>query len=435
MDGARAAYPRSVLLALGLALLLYAAVWALSQHKLIYTDEVVFARDMASIAGGDWSAPGIPHPPLYTSLGGLAVRIFGANLPAMRLAGALSFALTLALIPLACAALLPGAPPRTPWVAAIIALGLYAIHPLAVQGSLLLDIDNTIFTPAMLLFVALLARSEEWPIGRRAAAVALSFALMLWTKLLPGALVVTAAAAAVTVWRRRGLAGASLGLALGGLLFAGTLLLVAQATGFPLAKFQTTFNRVSAPASGGGGKLVSRLVMGGGITLVWLAIPFVLLWLAALWGRLRSFFRTWRAERIDIAFAAALGGLLLFSAGNELPMGFPRYHYPLLVLMIIPVADGLARALGEIRDQGSGIRGQASESEGAEAKSIRKGPGWRWLAGLALAAALLFAVFQPDPLLPQYLLTFETTSMAARARGAAGALALPLLALAGAAAL
>ncbi len=131
------------------AAIAYGLNFAASQHKILFTDEVVFAQDFGFAALGNWPAVRIPHPPLFVSLGALLVSAFGNNLTAMRAKGGASFLLTLALIPMTMRALFSERAER----AALIAMLIWALQPLAVQGSLLIDIDNTIFVPAMLLFV------------------------------------------------------------------------------------------------------------------------------------------------------------------------------------------------------------------------------------------------------------------------------------------
>lgn len=84
------------------SLILYLAVFWRAQSKLIYTDEVWFAKNFAHISKGLWQQIVISHPPLHASLGGLAASLFGDGFLALRLIGDISFLLTLALISFAC---------------------------------------------------------------------------------------------------------------------------------------------------------------------------------------------------------------------------------------------------------------------------------------------------------------------------------------------
>ena len=387
MKSIRAAYPRPVLIALAAAVTSYTLVWLASQHKLIYTDEVVFAEDFARIARGEWADAVIPHPPLYVALASLSTRIFGYTLPAMRVIGGLAFAATLGLIPWACHALIQDA--QQARRATLTGITIYAIHPLALQGSLLLDVDNTIFTPAMLLCVIALALTESSPPVKRIALVGASFAFMLWTKLLPTSLLIAVSALIVYAPRRRLFVVTALGIVFGLILFAMSFGIFAAWVNFPLDALSATFQRTQEPLSGGTQKLIARTIMGGGITLVWLGVPFVLGYGVAVARRILALKRTQPCAALDVIMLCSLMGLALFSAGNELPMGFPRYHYPLFLLMVLLVSRDLAEYPPDSRE-----------------RSI--------LLVVLIACAAYFALVIPDPLLPQYQLTFETDNLLRR---------------------
>ncbi|MEO6061184.1 MAG: hypothetical protein ABIQ99_04510 [Thermoflexales bacterium] len=357
----------------------YAVLFAASQGKIIFTDEVVFAQDFVSAAQGNWPAVRIPHPPLYVSLGAMLVSAFGNNLTAMRAMGGASFLLTLALIPMTMRALFPERAER----AALIAMAIWVLQPLAVQGSLLIDIDNTIFVPAMLLFIWAGANPRRSPL-----AVGLTFAAMLWTKLLPTALFIATSVVLVRLVRREGFGRLLLGLLGGAALFSVSVWAYAALIGFELDILLSTFSRTGELGKGVA-RMISRGIMGGGITAVWVGAPFVLMYAAALRKRLAAFWRERTVLPSDALIVCALGGLFLLSIGNDLPMGFPRYHYPILLLVTLTVSAWLATWEPTRRDL-------------------------IVLAALTVAAAGYFSLVIPDPLLPQYLLTFETNDLVQR---------------------
>lgn len=357
----------------------YILIFALSQNKLIYTDEIVFAQDFNRVASGLWKEIIIPHPPLYIFLGGFVVSLFGDGFLALRLIGAISFLLTLALIPAVCRKLFP-----ENWLrATVIAHLIWIFHPLALQGSLLLDIDNTIFTPALLLFI--IAASTP---RKSIVFIAISLALLLMCKLLPTSLFIVAGVLAVSFFQRKEWDKLALGFALGFALFLGGLITFAQVTGFPLGVLIATFERTGNIAQGTS-KLVSRLVMGGGITAVWIGIPFLALYVVAVARRLADWWRSKKVISSDVLILTAIVGFALVTVGNELPMGFPRYHYPLFLLMVL-TASGYLATLKITRD----------------AALV--------LCALVVIGATYFLLVQPDPLLPQYQLTFETNNMMER---------------------
>jgi hypothetical protein len=453
-------YSRVILIVLTCATAFYAIVWAASQDKAIYADETAFAKNFAQITRGEWTKLFIPHPPLYTSLGSLSTQIFGYTPAAMRIPGGLSFVATLWLIPLACHGLTQD--PTHASRAAVIGLVIYAIHPLALQGSLLLDIDNTIFTPAMLLFVIALSRTEAWPPYQRIVAVGLSFALMLWTKLLPTPLLITISTLLIYALRRRLFVNTTVGIALGALLFGASLCIFAKLVSFSLKIFAPTFQRMGTPASGGTQKLLSRALMGGGITAVWLGFPFAIVYLVAVARRIWRFTCGLRPTPLDVLTVCSLTGLLLYSAGNELPMGFPRYHYPIFLMMVLLVSNYVAAARSQAKKPLwlPGERSSHLYRKGTLAKWMgnRKGcvqhgcPYFKQiderdrrgqhlgyacvcitLLGTGVACAVYLALVVPDPLLPQYQLTFETNDLWQRLlfglRSQAVAFATPFLVL------
>jgi len=422
-------YSRVILIILACATAFYAIVWAASRDKAIYADETAFAKNFAQITRGEWTRLFIPHPPLYTSLGSLFTQIFGYTPAAMRIPGGLSFVATLWLIPLACYSLTPD--PTHASRTAVIGLLIYAIHPLALQGSLLLDIDNTIFTPAMLVFVIALSCTEDWPSHKRIVAVGLSFALMLWTKLLPTPLLITISTLLIYALRRRLLVNTTLGIALGALLFGMSFIAFVELVDFPPDIFGPTFQRMGRPASGGAQKLLSRALMGGGITMVWLGFPFAIVYLVAVARRIWRFMRGLRPTPLDVVTVCSLTGLLLYSAGNELPMGFPRYHTPIFLMMVLLVSNYVAAA----RSQAKWTLADLKLVNERDRRDQHLGHAHACIAllGASVACAVYLALVVPDPLLPQYQLTFETNNLWQRLlfglRSQAIAFAAPFLAL------
>lgn len=394
MQMLRALYGRPVWIGLVGLTVLYILVWSSSQHKLIYTDEIVFAQDFARIVRGDWADTAIPHPPLYTGLGSISVRLFGEGLPSLRLIGGLSFLAVLWLLPSVCWALSQDMPHARR--AGLIAAVIWAVHPLALQGSLLLDIDNTIFPVAMLALLLALGLTDDALPLQRTMGVALAWALMLWTKWLPSTLLLALAIVGVVIVGRKRVFHTLAGLALGSLLFALSFGAFAALTDFPVDRLWITINRTQVAGSGWQ-RAVSRLVMGGGITAVWIGFPFLLGWLILLVRRARELLHRATVSYSDALLGFTLIGMLAYSAGNELPMGFPRYHYPVFLGMVILVGLFLA---------------------GSDTPNML----WRCARSrLAVllpigACAAFFALVLPDPLLPQYALTFETNDLSTRLR-------------------
>mgnify|MGYP001105930451 CR=1 FL=1 len=373
---------------LPLQTIFYIIIWLLSQDKLIYTDEVVFATDFVRVALGQWSSMEIPHPPLYVILGGVSTQLFGHNLPAMRLVGGIGYLLTLWLIPLSCRCLI--ADPARARRASLLATFAWAIHPLALQGSLLLDIDNTIFPPTLLLFALALLLTESTSVWQRVIYVGLTFAMMLWVKLLPSTFLFAIIVVVIYVIRRRFVFSTLGALVLGLLIFVVSLLIFSLITGFPLEVVLGTFLRTQNAAQSPG-RLLSRLIMGGGITAVWIGIPLLVIFGHIVFKRFMDILRNRQLHIQDLLILYVIVGFIIFTIGNELPMGFPRYHYPLALILVIVACAELAR------------REELFHRSKIIAAFI-----------LSLCCIMYFAIFVPDPLLPHYELTFETKDLMTR---------------------
>jgi hypothetical protein len=390
----RTLYGRPIWPALAALTGLYALIFVLSRDKLIYTDEVVFAQDFARIARGAWSEIVIPHPPLYTALGSLATQAFGYTLPAMRLVGGLSFLAVLWLLPMTCLAL--SADVARARRAGLIAALIWAIHPLALQGSLLLDIDNTLWPLGMAALLLAFSITEDAPSAQRIAWISLTWALLLWIKWLPSTLLLGVALLIVTLLRRRRVASALIGLALGSLSFALSFLIFIAWSQFPIEALWPSIARVQTAGSEIQ-RTISRILMGGGITSVWIGIPFIAAWLTVAVHRIGQVARGAAIGYADALLLFSLLGMALYSAGNELPMGFPRYHYPVFLGMLILVSLALADS------PTFNTLWQSAHPRGA-------------ILAAAAGCALFFALVLPDPLLPQYALTFETNDLLTRLR-------------------
>jgi len=380
-------YSFQILLILFFATVFYTAIWLLSQNKLIYTDEVVFYYDFIRIALGQWSSTEIPHPPLYTILGSLSIQLFGYNLSAMRLVGAAGYLLTLWLIPLVCHCLTDD--PAQAKRAGLIAVAAWAIHPLALQGSLLLDIDNTIFPPVLLLFTLALSTTESSPAWQRMIYVGGTFAVMLWVKLLPSTLLLAGIVLITYVIRGQHVLSTLGALALGALVFTVSFLAFSLASKFPLEHIWGTFLRTQNIAQRPE-RLLARLVMGGGITAIWVGIPLLVAFGVVSTKQLVYILRGRQPKVLDTLILYVIAGFGIFTIGNELPMGFPRYHYPLVLIIVITACIMLIKfGLFERLSVFSTILS-------------------------TLCCIIYFAIFVQDPLLPHYALTFETNDLMTR---------------------
>jgi hypothetical protein len=388
------------------------ALWWAELGQPIYDDEVPFVRAAQVLHSPDPARYVIPHPPLTLEAYAATLALPLPPERAMRVAALVPGLLTLALLPLAGRALLPGDTPEmraAAWLAGGLAALVYAALPLAVQSASVLDIDNTWLVPLTLApFLAWGARSAA-PRIPRAASLAVLIALALWAKLLTTPFV-PAALGLYALARRdwRALRDVIAATALGALLFGLSFGAYAALTRFPVEQFAVTFAK--ANDVGGAGAMARRALQGGGILFFWIGVPLAALWLVE---SARAALRLVRGQALPIdapaLFAWIVGAFYLLV--RELPYGFPRYEVPMLPALALMCAWPVARALA-----------------GASRRTLVA-----WSA-LAAVAALYGWLVVGDPLLAQYRLTFETQDVVVRAReallGLLVAVPLPLAAVA-----
>ena len=125
------------------------------------------------------------HPPLYIYLLGGTVALFGENEPAARSLGVLSLLIAAAFtFDLARRAVREhGGEPESGLAAGVLAVALLVLNPLAIQATLVLDIDNTVLMVLVTAFVWLAIRlPERWGL-RTVVGLSVLFAVCLWAKL------------------------------------------------------------------------------------------------------------------------------------------------------------------------------------------------------------------------------------------------------------
>jgi len=320
----------SLFVAWGLAALLY-AWWAsprLAAPPL--ADEAFFS--MQALEHGhdlDTTLSTIPHPPLYMELLRAGVRLFGWGSAEFRAMGMAAFLMTMALVGWLAQRCVPGA---GPW-----AMLLWAIHPMAVQGSLILDIDNTVLATAMAAFM-LACVWAPWPLSarRRWLLTALWF-LGLWMKL--SGVLVLGVPLALAWW----LSGRRRSDLLSCIMIAGT-----GTAAFAVSWWWYTHQAGADPAiilrhTGGSLRYAWHITPLSGLQEVGLRLARVGFWwlpwawvlaAAALWRTLRlpQGPLRWRMGVLGIS-SLLIGAAYLVVRGTHYT--FPKYHYPLLAFAIV----------------------------------------------------------------------------------------------------
>ena len=322
------------------------------------------------------------NPPLYIYTMKLAFAIFGQSVSSARLPGVLGGYATLLLIPIVTRLAL-GNTDRARWTA-VVAIWFYALSPVAVQNMMILGIDNSLLTPALLVLVAVWLTADQRPAWQRVALLTVILALTLWIKLLSPFLTMGAIG---LYYLLRGQFKRMLEVA------------AATALGFSLFWITIQIDVTHNYLFGYTGGQLSRLNIllpdnvqfmaitfpqVSGILVLWLSLPLVLLIAIALLRSIRRWFKR-RATALDgIALYATLAtiayALVIYPA-----WGYPYYHTPFVPLLIILAAEVLAPALENLPR-----------------------PAWLTLSLTTAGAFLYNLIAVGDPLLRLYLLTFET---------------------------
>ena len=333
---------RALLLA-GLVLALAAMAWQADLRPLV-TDETEFAQTGPSVWQG--AAPLacdglgqkviLHHPQGYHLALGAVMGLAGGGNLAARALGLASLLLCLPLMAWLARMVHGPDPPGAGWWAGL----LLFTSPLAVQGALLVDIDNTLLVPAFLALVCLLYRRVMQPACPAwfVPAASLAFALLLWIKL-PTPFLATGGLflyGLIQAGRRRLLGEAVLITLLGAALFALTWWAFCAGRGLdalaPLSHLASRLGRGGPGLLAGLAKNLLRLGL-------WLGPWLLLASGAAAWRLWMSREESGPAGRLLIIIAGLVLLGYLAIGGNA--FGFPRYHAPLVPLLAVLAAGSL----------------------------------------------------------------------------------------------
>lgn len=225
----------------------------------------------------------------------------------------------------------------------LLAVFLYCTHPMAIQGSLLLDRDNTFFTFFLALFLLLLLKYKKSGEKRYFYMCVPAAVLMMWAKLTPVPLV----AAALLFYdvmkkEKRGFADIAI-LFLSSVIFAASWLVYYkfQTHGLPRTQIfwylgECVRTRYRPAASGGGS--VFDIVKTVYYAVLWFNPFFLCLCSFFVVDMLKTYVKVKTLAFRDIM--AFTGGAFFFGhmLVGRLMFGFPKYHFPALFLFSLMAA-------------------------------------------------------------------------------------------------
>jgi hypothetical protein len=277
------------------------------------------------------------HPPLYVFALGSTVALFGDSERATRGLSVLCLLLASGLVfDLARRVVLTrGGSTGRALVAGVLAVALYVLNPLAIQASMVLDIDNTVLMLLMATVVWLAIRLPGSWNASTIVGVAAVYALAIWAKsTTPIALGV--ALASTRQFQEVGWRGALQALAavaLGWIIFGATWLGLSAALGMP-TEYTIEVFRNEAIDSGvsSAHRLVSLQAFTLGIApaILWIGPFFCLLFVAAGLPRLWRLLRGKGLEAGDLL--VVLGAAIYLAYIFKLAGNLPKYHAAMLPL-------------------------------------------------------------------------------------------------------
>ncbi len=367
----------------GSFVILYATLFFRQAGQLFVIDEAEFplvAKGVATLGRPEYyrgdllpNNLGIWHPPLYQYLLGMWEQLFGSSHVAARSFG---FACTILAALLGVLILRRLFPRDYPWLSAAW-LGAFLLHPLAIQGSLLPDIDSTVLVPIVMGIVWLAAEAvagQRWDLPRVALFVGLLLGIAFLAKFTtPIALVPVALFILI---RRSGsirtgvlavLTAGSVAVVTYVVVWGGLSRLIDVPFGYPW-----DFTRQSVSSKSGGQSLADRLplLLPSDVVQFWLTPAALFLFVAAL---VAIVFRL-RARSAQVLVCAAFVSLAIFFTYNVItgsPFGFPKYYAPIIGIGTLVIVGALGVFGDEVR---SVVRTIAS--------------GWRMLAMIACVVLL-----------------------------------------------
>jgi dolichyl-phosphate-mannose-protein mannosyltransferase len=358
------------------------------------------------IAARAWPQHGaaVPHPPGYVHLLRLLFSVFGERYSVARIPGIVSAVAALWILPRLVRSVFSNHPQRD--LVALISVWLFALSPLTLQNAMLVDIDNTLMTPMLLiLFMSWIEvrRQGGW---KKTAGMGIWIALLLWVKF-PPVLLFLVGAGVDALWQRdlRRLWPLILAALLGVSLFALTFGLEAWWTGFGLAELRGTFQKASLLFQWH--RILLTLPQTTGVFAMWLTLPLSILAAAGVVRALTISPRFRAGAASGVAWFIVVAAVF-YSYINGPSYGFPKYQSILLPYVCLLAAFTVLEAW-------------------------RASP--KWIIGVAvvvLGTSLIVQLMRGDPLYGFYRGTAETSvselrSRSAEAGGAALAASVPAL--------
>lgn len=306
----------------------------------LVTDEVA----MAQAAKVKWSfadlGPG-NHPPLYIDILRSFSQFFGLQDNRLRLAGILCFLLNLFLIYHLALELF-----KDRYVGFLASL-IFALHPMAIQGSMILDIDNTILTVISTATFYYCLKSFPTRHLKEGIFLSLLFFLGLWAKLSTPFLLMGSLCLFFFL-RKDKIAASQIFTAALGAVFIFILFWKIDSLVFNFP-FSSVFRRltsvgfrgVSGVSVPGSQELLLRILR----VSLWLGTPMMFFWLVIVIRRIKAIILDREGlNYADLLIIYSVGIFAGYTLMGGLSFGFAKYQYPLLPVLSVLLASAIKDA-------------------------------------------------------------------------------------------
>jgi hypothetical protein len=277
--------------------------------KLLYSEESVIYSTPNLYYGFD-AHYGMWHPPAYLYSLAVTAGLFGTGSVAMRATSLAWFLLSLVVVWKITGLLLDKG---TPLLVRAVPVALLVMTPLLMEGSLLLDIDNTSLCFAILLLLWLYLKEPDTLAPRRLGLLALAFAFALASKLTTPYMLVASIAVYQLLRRQpvRAFVQATVIGVGGSAVFGAAYLAYCALLRYP-AGFMFQFSYL-----GKTGQFLHNPGLIGSFrsiywNLTWISLPIALLIASAIALRTIAFVRARRAQPIDLLLIFCVVGLLAY---------------------------------------------------------------------------------------------------------------------------
>ena len=336
---------KNIILALSLLIFLTFAV--LSIRTPIMADEVIFVvsheinnPSIPKLLGSAWSSPH-PHPHLYDILLAVFFKFLGRGAVSARLVGILCFLATLALTYYLVKEIFKDRE-NNRLIGALACL-LFAINPLAIQGAILLDIENTILTTLLTLFIFCFVRFYKSSTAKRLILLGAVFGITLWAKLTTPLvfILIIPAFYALEGQFKRGILYTFVISVIGLGLFSSSWWLYCRIYNIPfLMPFRTTIGEFLGLQSVGGlSDVLTYWAKRSMDVTLWISPFLLLLGIVAVGRRIKRLWLEKKASFVDllVMYVLLIFVVYIFTGGTR--FGIPRHHFAMLpILSIIVVA-------------------------------------------------------------------------------------------------